>query len=749
MFTACYSKGSQRTVALKYLLSVLILQAVAQAAPPGDAFTTTVQPFLRRNCVACHNDKLTSGELNLAQYLTVTTSTALKDRDRWELVAQKLRAGEMPPKSSARPPADQVASLVNWVESTYARLDRDAPTDPGRVTAHRLNRYEYNNTVRDLLGLDLQASDDFPVDPYGYGFDNIGDVLSLSPVLTEKYLKAAEHIANIAIPSLEPMKPVMSRYLAERTGQARQLHIQTIHEFPVDGEYTLRSAWFQGLKIGTKLEGRLYLDGKEISQHPLSVFTEMDRGFQTPGVHVTAGRHKIEADIAYDGFLKDPPYLEYIQVYGPGKQTPPQATPNYRRIFVCGTHTAECARRIIEPLAHRAYRRPVGTRELDELSGLVRMAQDRGDSFENGIRVALEAILINPNFLFRIERDPAGAASTHRISDLELASRLSYFLWSSMPDDELLGVAEKDRLHLPDVLHAQMKRLLEDSRSRALVDNFGGQWLQFRNLDVLKPDAKKFPTFDAGLREAMRTETELFFGAVVREDRSILDFLDGRFTYLDERLAKHYGMDGVTGREFRRVEVDGVQRSGVLTQASVLTVSSYPTRTSPVIRGKWVLENLLDTPPPPPPPDVPPLDEAAVGTTISLREQLEKHRSNAVCAGCHARMDPIGFGLENYDAIGRYRTSEGKFSVDSSGVLPNGKSFAGAGELKTILRGDAQTFTRALSAKLLTYALGRGLESYDRSAIATVTNRVQQDGYRFSALVQAIVDSVPFQMRKP
>jgi mono/diheme cytochrome c family protein len=734
---------------LKYLLAVLTpVCALAQAAPPNEAFTAAVQPFLRRNCVGCHNESLTSGGLNLAQYLAASTAKALQERDRWEQVAQKLRAGEMPPKGIPRPAADQIAAVVNWVESYYAHLDRDAPSDPGRVTAHRLNRYEYNNTVRDLLGLDLDASSDFPVDPYGYGFDNIGDVLSLSPVLTEKYLKAAEHIANIAIPSAEPMKPVMSRYLAERMGQARQLHIEAMHEFPADGEYTLRSAWFQGLKVGTKLEGRLYFDGKEISHHLLTIYTEMDRGFETSGVRVTAGRHKIEADITYDGVLKDPPYLEYLQVYGPNKRTAAQETASYRRIFVCGQHTPECAQRIIESLARRAYRRSPAKGEIDELLGLVRIAQGRGDSFESGIRLALEAILVNPNFLFRIEQDPAGAGPAHRIADLELASRLSYFLWSSMPDDEILGLAAQHRLHVPETLHAQMKRMLSDPRSRALVENFGGQWLQFRNLDVLKPDPQKFPEFDAGLREAMRTETEMFFSAIVHEDRSILDFLDGRFTYRNERLAKHYGIPGVTGREFRRVELDGSQRSGVLTQASVLTVSSYPTRTSPVIRGKWVLENLLDTPPPPPPADVPPLNEAAIGATLSMREQLEQHRSNPACAGCHARMDPIGFGLENYDAIGRYRTSEGKFRIDSSGTLPGGKSFAGAAGLKRILRDDPQVFTRALSEKLLTYALGRGLESYDRAAVAGIVDRIQQNGYRFSALVQAIVDSVPFEMRR-
>jgi mono/diheme cytochrome c family protein len=732
----------------KYLLATLLLCPVAQAAP-DEAFTAVVQPFLRANCIGCHNEKLASGGLNLAQFLGATESAALQDRAHWQMVAQKIRAGEMPPQGLPRPPANQIAAVVAWIESSYARLDRDTPPDPGRVTAHRLNRYEYRNTVRDLLGLDLEASDDFPVDPYGYGFDNIGDVLSLSPVLTEKYLKAAEHIANIAIPSAESMKPVMSRYLAERMGQARQLHIEAMHEFPADGEYTLRSAWFQGLKVGTKVEGRLYLDGQIISHRPLTVYTEMDRGFETPGVHVTAGVHKIEADILlYGAVLKDPPYLEYLQVYGPSRLTPFQQTAAHQRIFVCSQPAAECAQRIVEPLARRAYRRPVSKSEIDELLGLVRMAQARGDSFESGIRLALEAILMNPNFLFRIERDPPAAGATHRITDLELASRLSYFLWSSMPDDELLGAAVQNRLHTPETLHAQMKRLLSDPRSRALVNNFGGQWLQFRNLDVLKPDPQKFPEFDADLREAMRTETELFFAEIVRDDRSVLDFIDGRFTYLNERLAKHYGINGIAGPEFRRVDLDGVERSGVLTQASVLTVSSYPTRTSPVIRGKWVLENLLDTPPPPPPADVPPLNESAIGATVSMRQQLEQHRSNPACAGCHARMDPIGFGLENYDAIGRYRAAEGKFSIDSTGTLPNGKSFSGAAELKSILRDDPQIFTRALSVKLLTYALGRGLESYDRPAVDAIVSRVQQSNYRFSALVQAIVDSVPFEMRR-
>jgi PAS domain-containing protein len=426
-------------------------------------------------------------------------------------------------------------------------------------------------------------------------------------------------------------------------------------------------------------------------------------------------------------------------------------TASYKRIMVCGhppgQHRPECARRILTPLLHRAYRRPVDARELDRLLSLVQLAQGRGDSFEAGVRVAITAVLMSPNFLFRIERDPPGQ-SARAIGGTELASRLSYFFWSSMPDDELLGLAEKGRLRDPAVLHAQVRRMMADPKARALVENFSGQWLQTRNLQALKPDAVKFPEFDAELRDLMRTETEMFFQAVVSEDRSVLDFLDGRFTFLNERLAKFYGIDGVTGREFRRHVLDGRQRAGVLTQASVLTVSSYPTRTSPVIRGKWVLENLLNAPPPPPPAEVPVLDEKASGVTVSLRQQLEEHRANPACAGCHSQMDPLGFGLENYDAIGRWRTVDGKFPIDASGVLPNGKTFSGAEELRSILKADSARFVRALTEKMLTYALGRGLEVYDRPAVEKIANSVERNGFRFSQLIHATVESVPFQMRR-
>ena len=400
-------------------------------------------------------------------------------------------------------------------------------------------------------------------------------------------------------------------------------------------------------------------------------------------------------------------------------------------------------------LARRAYRRPVTAAEVNGLVHFVSLAQQNGDSFEQGVRVALEAILVSPHFLFRIEsdRDPNNPAASHRLDDYELAARLSYFLWSSMPDEQLFRLAREHKLHKPDTIESEVRRMLLDPKSVALVDNFAGQWLELRNLDSVKPDPDRFPGFDEGLRAAMKEETRLFFEAVIHEDRSILDFIDGKFTFLNERLAKHYGIGGITGPEFRRVDLSGEERSGILTQASVLTVSSYPTRTSPVLRGKWVLENFLNDPPPPPPPGVPNLNEAAIGTTASLRQQLEQHRANPACATCHTRMDPLGFGLENYDAIGRWRTQDGKFPVDAAGTLPVGRSFHSPMELKSILRTDRDAFARCVTEKMLTYALGRGLERYDKPAVNLICSRLAASDYRFSRLVLEIVGSLPFQMR--
>lgn len=659
-------------------------------------------------------------------------------RERWERIAQRVRSGEMPPKGLPRPEAATISAVTGWIASSYETMDRTTPVDPGRVTARRLNRFEYANSVRDLLGLDMNPGEDFPVDPYGYGFDNIGDVLSMNAGLTDQYLKAAERVARAAVPiEGEKIPATMQRYLAERIGQDRQLRVSVDHVIPVAGTYALRTGFYQALKDGTRVRMRLFVDGKQAAEDVLRFYYQIDRAIETKAIPLTAGRHHVEASIevlpepAYKGA---PPYIEFLQVYGPLEVSP---TPD-RRFFTCGhepgKHDASCARRILAPLARKAWRRPVTGVEIDGLLGLAAREQTRTGSFEEAMRSSLTAILVSPHFLFRIEKDKG--AGPQSLSDHELATRLSYFLWGSLPDQELL--TERLDADLP----RQTLRMLKDPRSSAFVESFAGQWLQIRNLSVLKPDPVKFPTFTGELAVAMRTETEMFFAAVLRENRSILDFLDGPFTFLNERLAKHYGIDGVTGDEFRRVTLDGGQRGGVLSHGSVLTVSSYPTRTSPVIRGKWVLDNLLNQPPPPPPADVPQLDEKAAANSGTMRQQLEKHRSSAACASCHSRMDPLGFGLENYDAIGRWRVE------DASGVLPGGQKFSTPVEMKQILKADPEAFTRALTEKMLTYALGRGVELRDRAAVRRIVDRVQANGYRMQELILGVVESEPFRKRR-
>jgi uncharacterized protein DUF1592/uncharacterized protein DUF1588/uncharacterized protein DUF1587/uncharacterized protein DUF1585/uncharacterized protein DUF1595/cytochrome c len=734
----------------------------------NSSFEKTVQPFLKSNCLLCHNAKMKVGGLSLDGYSSART--ALANRELWEKVIQKLRAGQMPPKGRPAPPPEEVARVTHWFDVEFARMDRSLKPDPGRVTARRLNRVEYNNTVRDLAGVDFKPAADFPPDDSGYGFDNIGDVLSLSPVLMEKYLAAAEKIARQAIVADPPPKPTREKLehtlVAPDESPARDLTRK--YQFPVEGDYVLRGA------VGGRREAliiTLWLDGHQIQIGPVSTVDEAPR-FGETRIHVTAGEHELKATLAHDESRADAPidpdeekpkdkrkkpgrdpYVDRFEIAGPFNPHDRPLTESHRRIFICGHanghHRPECARLIVAALARRAYRRPVDNEEVDGLVRFVTMAQQRGDSFEQGVRVALEAVVVSPHFLFRIEndRDPNNPAASHRVDDYELASRLSYFLWSSMPDEELFRLAGERKLHKSEVLAAQVKRMMMDSKSSALVDNFAGQWLELRNLDSFKPDPERFPDFDEDLRNAMRQETRLFFEAVIHEDRSILDFIDGKYTFLNERLAKYYGIPGVTGKEFRRVGLSGGERSGVLTQASVLMVSSYPTRTSPVLRGKWILENFLNDAPPPPPPGVPNLNEAAIGTAASQRKQLEQHRTNPACAVCHARMDPLGLGLENYDAVGRWRTKDGKFDIDSTGTLPGGRTFRSPAELKEILVSDRDAFAHCLTEKMLTYALGRGLERYDRPAVNLICQRLAASDYRFSRLVLGIVQSLPFEMR--
>ncbi len=758
---------------------------VSPAAPVQGSFDQVVAPFVQANCAVCHNDQLKTAGLSLTQYRG--SESMIRDRDLWEKVIRRVRAGEMPPKGMPRPNAEAVTTVTGWIENQFAIADRTTPADPGHLTAHRLNRVEYDNTVRDLLAVRFKASVDFPADDSGFGFDNIGDVLSVSPVLMEKYLNAATKIANRAIPPDALPKPTRMRFSPEHSPNDDGTALENRFEFPAEGDYDLRVA------VGGRKEPyriHLLLDGKEIKAADVLVEKDGSRSYEI-NLHVPYGEHTLAAtmetrspsdaetavserlkaaeeaayqkaiaahpedqkEIALQRAVSNPPtYIDTLEARGPYHALPPPLPESYHRVFACGHlpghHTAGCARTDLAQLARLAYRRPVTPEEVNRVTALVASAQKEGMTFEQAMRIGLEAILVSPNFLFRIERDPKpdDPSAIHPVNDFELASRLSYFLWSSMPDEPLLQLAGGHRLHDPAVLTAQVKRMLQDGKSDALIDNFAGQWLELRNLDSIRPDPDEFPQFNAQLRRAMYTETQMFVQSVVRNDSSVLDFLDGKYTFLNERLAKFYGIPGVTGKQFRRVSLDGTERSGVLTQASVLTVTSYPTRTSPVLRGKWILENVLNTPPPPPPPGVGSIDAKPGATAGTMRQQMERHRADPMCAACHTRMDPLGFALENYNAIGQWRTQDAGQMIDSSGSLPNGKVFKGSAELKAILMGSGDTFAECLAEKVMIYALGRGLEGYDRRALKQIMSNMAASDYRFSALVSGIVNSVPFQM---
>ena len=724
-------------------------------------FESAVQPVLGTTCKACHNDRTASGGLNITPFLTPGSLT--EQRERWEVILRRVRNGEMPPKGIPRPPAAQMGALVKFVEDELAKADRNSKPDPGRLVAHRLNRREYSNTIRDLLGVDFRAEKDFPTDDSGYGFDNIGSVLTISPVLMEKYMNAAETIAARAIGADPlPKKPIQIEYSA-KTKTIRRPDLSTIeatHFVEWDAEYILhiglpgeRSADAKPVTMGLWMDGKL-LESKSVETKPSKLVYFDPYSEEHLRLYLPAGDHVFRAGFLNDDFVKGMTpkdaynrkknkYLDSISFEGPFASNVER--PSRKKILICDPNSGTaCVAKIVTALAHRAYRRPVTKIEIASLMKFVAMAKAERQTPEQGIQLAIEAMLVSPKFLFRIERDPD--ASVHNISDVELASRLSYFLWSSIPDDELLSLAESGQLHAPGVLDAQVKRMLADGRSAALAQNFAGQWLEIRNLDFVKPDPQKFPEWEPALREAMRTETSMFFEYVLRENRPASDFLDARYTFLNEKLAKFYGIEGVVGPDFRRVDLTTNQRGGILTHASVLTVSSYPTRTSVVIRGKYLLENILGSPVPPPPPDVPPLDEGAVGTSASLRQQVERHRADPACATCHNKMDPLGFGLENYNGIGRWRTTDGKFPVDASGTLPNGRTFSSPAEMRALLVAELPEFSRCLIEKMLTYALGRGLEPSDRRTVAEINRRMTASGDHFQSLIYEIVHSVPFQM---
>ena len=807
--------------------------AAAQEAPPvpasvAAAFERTVKPFVAQYCYDCHGNK---GEpkhgLNIQAFDSI--ASLVEHRDDWEQIASMLRQSAMPPIEEDQPDEEDRQAVAEWLLAEFERIDRVTPPNPGRVTARRLNRTEYNNTIRDLLGIDARPADDFPQDDSGYGFDNIADVLSLSPVLMEKYVTAADRTVRLALFGPPKLDPTLVRLRAEPrrvpeirtvpdqydvTGLSLPNAFHGVHRIPVDGEYVVK-VFLGGLRPANSepITLALWVDERQVQTTVFDLersatFADdrQDFGGQTVPfrVRLEAGDRTIAVAIPrlYEGLpprfngpnpstRPDPPRefrppvnappervamlrkrfeeaqaelakmplngvrVNALEVGGPYSQATGPSAASRGRIITCG-HAAEnhqpvCVTRIMTDFARRAFRRPVTAKELEKYIELVHMAQEQEGSFDEGLAIGLQAILVSPDFLFRIERDRrvTGSTAYHPVTDHELASRLSYFLWASMPDDELRRAADRGTLRQPTVLAAQVQRMLRDPRSRALAEHFGGQWLQFRALESVTRDRDRFPDFEDYLRLSMRRETEAFVEHVIREDRSILDFIDGKYSFVNERLARHYGIPNVTGPEFRRVDLTGLPRGGVLTQASVLTVSSYATRTSPVMRGKWILENLLDSKPPEPPADVPNLDEVAIGTSASMREQLEEHRKNPTCASCHRRMDPLGFGLENFDAVGAWRTQDGNFPIDASGTLPDGRTFTGPEELMDILKADRDVFARALTSKLLTYALGRGLERYDARTVREIATRLPEHDYRFSGLVLEIVKSLPFQSRQP
>lgn len=756
--------------------SLLLLSGISawpqKPARAGQSFDTVVRPVLNKGCVPCHDPQIASGGLNTAE-LTAPSLTAR--REQWEKIVRRVSAGEMPPPGASKPAG--LSAMVDWVRKAIDEADSRTPADPGRVTARHLNRVEYQNAVRDVLGINFQATKEFPVDDSGDGFDNIGEVLSVSPLLAERYVAAAERISARALGLVQlPAKPILNSYADDdnykeavpftgTSGSAKRVTpnaIEATHRVLWDGEYTVQA----GLAGGRPNPGKpvtlaLWMDGEVIASKEVPMAAPKGKYFfpyetidlkaiLPEGVHTFRLSYLNDPDgdsmstaEAVDG--KKNRYIQMMGFLGPEK--PAEEPASRKKILICDPNSGVgCIEIIVSTLARRAWRRPVTAAEVAVLTNLMASSRAAGSDTDQALQEAIEAIFASPNFLFHVEYDPGSAA--HPISGVELASRLSFFIWSSVPDDELLSLGAAGKLANQSVLDAQIKRMIDDPRSSALADNFAGQWLEIRNLDSIRPDPDKFPAWGPDLKEAMRTETRMFFDSILRENRPISDFLNARYTFLNETLAKHYGIEGVKGPQFRRVDLATNQRGGILSQGAVLAVSSYPSRTSVVLRGKYILENVLGAPPPPPPPDVPALDNDAVGTLLSLRQQMEKHRANPICASCHSKMDPLGFALENYDAIGKWRTQDGKFPVDSSGTLPDGKTFDGPVAMREVLSGRMNDFARCLVEKMMIYSLGRGITLADRRTVEQIENKWAVNGFKFQTLIYEVAHSAPFQSRR-
>ena len=792
------------------LMLVLVVSTPNLSAEDTPGFAQSGMPFLQQYCLGCHSGEQPPAELALD--LFVDNASLIKHRQVWDRVLEVLIAGQMPPPDSDQPSVAEVGAFTDDVLAIFDHADRNAKPDPGRVTVRRLNKTEYNNTVHDLLYIDFDPTESFPADNIGHGFDNIGDVLTLSPLLMERYLDAAEAIAHRVIlvdPPLPSKRYRNGRSLDPRNDKVPEGRYRLLDptakepwesgpfttdgrylKFLADAEIIYRATLYAETDSQSPVQVALFVQGDKLEEVStpdelarlmgtnlkpnskikiLKIFeiTARDpKKPQTIEVQVNRMAHVKRAGIAMVKPENGQPPTR-LQIRHLSSEGPLETRPATQfKILAClpDKSPAEQTREVLTRLLRRGYRRPPSQDEVERLAQFVESVQASGQKWEAGIQQAIKVILCSPKFLFRLELDDRLDSPEPRpIDEFHLASRLSYFLWSSMPDDELLDLAENNQLTTN--LESQVKRMLAEPKVAELVRNFGFQWLQIQRLATVAPDPKRFPTFNPKLRAAMLKETELFLESIIREDRSILDLLDANYTFLNQSLANHYGIADtkgnwigqpvkvpggkpIKGRAFRRVDLQGRSRGGILTQASILTVTSNPTRTSPVKRGRWVLEQILGSPPPPPPPDVPELAEDKETVTGStLRQRLEQHRQHPSCANCHAKMDAIGFALENYNAIGAFRSKDGEFEIDASGQFPDGTSFNGPGDLKGIIIDRKDRFVRCLTEKMLTYALGRGLAYYDRPTIEQIATNLESNDYKFSALVTEIVKSDPFRLR--
>jgi hypothetical protein len=749
--------------------------------------------LLDRYCIGCHNQKLKTAGLALDK-ADVTSPRA--GAEIWEKVIRKVRGGLMPPAGMPRPDQASAARLVMYLETALDRAAEASP-NPGRALIHRLNRTEYGNAIRDLLGVTVDVTAMLPPDDAAYGFDNIADLLGVSPVLLERYLSAAWKISGLAVGDKEAATLTETYRIAPELSQYNHvegLPIGTrggtvlIHNFPLDGEYVLHAGlwsntthWVKGIEYPNVF--MVLLDGKVVhkvtigggeDQRLMYATSQADIQFEKRmevRVPVTAGPHTIgftfleknhgQWDDLIQPVMKDNidqlgttgmMVLDRILVTGPLNPTGRGDSPSRRQIFLCRPSApadeVPCARRIIEVLVRRAYRQPVNDRQMETLLGFYQQGRNEGD-FDTGIQYAITRIIASPEFLFRLEPDPDNIKPDipYRLNDFELAARLAAFLWSSIPDDPLLDLAAREKLKDPVIYEQQVRRMMVDPRAESLITNFAGQWLYLRNLKDTHPDQNQFPDFDENLRNDLRRETELLFGSILKEDRSALDLLNADYTFLNERLARHYGIPNIYGDDFRRVTVADDARRGLLGQGSVLTVTSYPNRTSPVLRGKFILTNFLGTPPPAPPPNVPPLKDDEPGRPLTMKQKMEQHRANAACAVCHRVMDPLGFTLENFDAVGRWRVHDRGVGIDPTDTLSDGSKVRGAADLRRMLLARQGQFVATLTEKLFTYALGRGVEYYDMPAVRAIVRAAARNDYRFSSLILGITKSVPFQMK--